>query len=77
MGPFSAQNQASARGGGRRELDARGTDGLDVRLWCYPADGRVAVTVADGETGLGLEVPVGDGGRRQIERNAGSIRVVR
>jgi len=31
------------------------------RLWWDPVDDRVAVTVADGKSGLQLEVPVRDG----------------
>jgi hypothetical protein len=46
---------------GLRELDARGSDGLDVRLWWDPFSDRVTVTVADAKAGLELEVPVGDG----------------
>jgi hypothetical protein len=60
MNPFSAHNQMTAVGT-RRELDARGADGLDVRLLWDPVSDRVAVTVADAKTGLALEVPVGDG----------------
>ena len=42
----------------RRELDARATDGLDIRLlWDPPAD-RALVTVFDAKTDLELEVDV-------------------
>jgi len=60
MHRFSAHNKMSALVE-RRELDARGGDGLDVRLWWDPASNRVAVTVADSKSGLELEVPVRDG----------------
>jgi hypothetical protein len=60
MHPFTAHKHISALAGAR-ELDARGGDGLDVRLWWDPVSGPVAVAVADRKTGLELEVPVGDG----------------
>lgn len=41
-----------------RELDSRTNDGLEIRLLWDPADGRVAVGVADSRTGdeFGFEV---------------------
>jgi hypothetical protein len=41
-----------------RELDARRGDGLDIRLLWNPADGSVAVTVADMRTGELFVIPV-------------------
>jgi hypothetical protein len=42
-----------------RELDARSSDGVDVRLWWHPCTDRVAVGVADERNGdhfvLGIE----------------------
>jgi hypothetical protein len=60
MYSFSAHDLTLALAA-RRELDARGADGLDVRLWWDAVTDRVAVTVADTKTGLSLEVPVADG----------------
>ena len=57
---FSGHNQISALSG-RRELEARGGDGLDVRLWWDPASNRVTVTVAGSKSGLELQAPVRDG----------------
>jgi hypothetical protein len=60
MHSFTAHQHISALAR-LRELDARGGDGLDVRLWWDPGSDRVAVTVGDAKPGLELEVPVGDG----------------
>jgi hypothetical protein len=41
-----------------RELDARSSDGLDIRLLWNPADGSVMVTVADARTDEHFLIPV-------------------
>jgi hypothetical protein len=61
MHSFSANNSITADLDGRRELDGRTSNGLDVRLWWDPVGDRVAVTVADAKIGLALEVRVHDG----------------
>jgi hypothetical protein len=61
MHSSSAHNSITAAVAGRRELDARAGNGLDVRLWWDPVYDRVAVTVADSKNGLELEVPVRNG----------------
>ncbi len=58
---FSPHSSITAAVAGRRKLDARTSNGLDVRLWWDPGDDSLAVSVADAKTGLGLEVPVRDG----------------
>ena len=60
MHSLNAQQQTTNLTG-RRELDARVGDGFDVRLWCDPVLGQVAVTVAHDAAGLALEVAVRDG----------------
>jgi hypothetical protein len=47
----------------RRELDARISDGIHVRLLWQPDDGRVLVAVDDTNTGEAFELPVPDGER--------------
>jgi hypothetical protein len=44
----------------RRELDARTSDALHVRLLWDPISDRVTVTVADSRTGVEFEIPVGE-----------------
>ena len=44
-----------------RELDARNSDGIDVRLLWHPVDDHVSVAVIDTQTGESFELPVRDG----------------
>jgi hypothetical protein len=44
-----------------RELDSRSADGIQVQLLWSEADGRVVVAVADGKSGDGFSIEVGDG----------------
>jgi hypothetical protein len=53
-----SRSEASAR-----ELDARISEGILVRLLWYPGDGHVSVAVQDRKTSEAFELPIGDGDR--------------
>ena len=44
-----------------RELDARNSDGIHVRLLWHPEDDHISVAVNDTKTGETFELPVGHG----------------
>ena len=44
-----------------RELDARNSDGIQVRLLWHPEDDHVSVAVNDTKTGEAFDLPVHDG----------------
>jgi hypothetical protein len=46
---------------GTRELDARITDGIDVRLLWHPESDRLSVAVKDTKTGEAFELPIDRG----------------
>jgi hypothetical protein len=46
-----------------RELDSRGSDGIEVRLLWREPDGQILVAVQDRKTGELFELPVRDGDR--------------
>ena len=61
VGPAYATEPQVKRPTAPRELDARNSDGIDVRLLWHPVDDHVSVAVNDTQTGESFELPVRDG----------------
>ena len=61
VGPAYATEPRVPRPTVPRELDARNSDGIHVRLLWHPEDDHVSVAVNDTKTGETFELPVHDG----------------
>ena len=61
IGPRYATEPQVTRPRVARELDARNSDGIQVRLLWHPEDGHVSVAVNDTKTGEAFDLPVHDG----------------
>ena len=75
VGPAYATEPQVKRPTAPRELDARNSDGIDVRLLWHPVDDHVSVAVNDTQTGESFELPVRDG--RFPGRQAAAVRLFR
>lgn len=61
VGPAYATEPQVTRPTVPRELDARNSDGIQVRLLWHPEDDHVSVAVNDTKTGEAFDLPVHDG----------------
>ena len=61
VGPAYATEPQVKRPTAPRELDARNSDGIDVRLLWHSEDDHISVAVNDTKTGETFELPVGHG----------------
>jgi hypothetical protein len=58
VGPAYPSQSEAKRSTPARELDARTSDGIYVRLLWHPEDDRVSVVVNDTKTGQRFELPI-------------------
>jgi hypothetical protein len=61
VGPAYPNQTEATRSPMARELDARSSDGIHVRLLWHPEDDQVSVAVNDTKTGEAFELPIPDG----------------